>query len=180
MVWCCFGFALVTSRTPVKAGVVSAASAQIAPTVTSKVVQVANHNYTVYSYDDPATKKFCVVIPEGPQTVRSILVNCNYAGGDSRSDWTFCHYYREFMHLHDFALVASAGDIPRFARPGRRQQAASRLQLASPDKRSITVPPAGDACTSNFSLPVRSLPSHSSPFATGFSGCACTLTFAPG
>jgi hypothetical protein len=53
-----------------------------------------------------------VVIPEGLETVRGLLVECNYAGGDSRKDWTFCAYYREFMHLHDFAIVASASDIP--------------------------------------------------------------------
>jgi hypothetical protein len=86
--------------------------AEITPTVTSSVVTVGDRKYTVYDYADPATKKFCVVIPEGSKTVRGLLVECNYAGGDSRSDWTFCHYYREFMHLHDFALVASAGDIP--------------------------------------------------------------------
>ena len=89
------------------------ASAQTTPTVTSKVVTVSNRKYAVYDYADPATKKFCVVIPEGLKAVRGLLVNCNYAGGDSRGDWTFCHYYREFMHLHDFALVASAGDIPQ-------------------------------------------------------------------
>jgi len=88
------------------------ASAQTAPTVTSKVVTVSERKYTVYDYADPATKKFCVVIPEGLKTVRGLLVECNYAGGDSRGDWTFCTYYREFIHLHGFALVASAGDIP--------------------------------------------------------------------
>src|SRR5215470_16037824 len=88
------------------------ASAQTAPTVTSSSVTVRNRKYTVYDYADPATKKFCVVIPEGLKTIRGLLVQCNYAGGDSRGDWTFCTYYREFMHLHDFALVASAGDIP--------------------------------------------------------------------
>src|SRR6266550_2777445 len=88
------------------------APAQTTPTVISSVVTVSNRNYTVYDYADPATKKFCVVIPEGLKTVRGLLVECNYAGGDSRKDWTFCTYYREFMHLHGFALVASAGDIP--------------------------------------------------------------------
>lgn len=90
------------------------ASAQGKPKVTSSVVSVSMRKYTVYDYADPATKKFCVVIPEGLKTVRRLLVECNYAGGDSRGDWTFCHYYREFMHLHSFALVASAGDIPHF------------------------------------------------------------------
>lgn len=88
------------------------ASAQTALSVSSKAVAVGKRTYTVHDYADPATKKFCVVIPEGLKTVRGLLVNCNYAGGDSRGDWTFCHYYREFMHLHDFALVASTGDVP--------------------------------------------------------------------
>src|SRR5438105_12806725 len=88
------------------------AAAQTTPIVTSKVVTVNKRNYTVYDYADPATKKFCVVIPEGLKTVRGLLVECNYAGGDSRGDWTFCAYYREFMHLHGFALVGSAGDPP--------------------------------------------------------------------
>jgi hypothetical protein len=87
-------------------------SAQAALKVTSSTVTVSNHQYTVYDYADPATKKFCVVIPERLKTVRGLLVQCNYAGGDSRQDWTFCTYYREFMHLHGFALVASAGDPP--------------------------------------------------------------------
>src|SRR5262245_11230095 len=87
-------------------------SAQTTPTVTSSVVTVSNRKYTVYDYADPTTKKFRVVIPEALKTVRGLLVECNYAGGDSRNDWTFCTYYREFMHLHDFGLVASAGDIP--------------------------------------------------------------------
>ena len=90
------------------------AAVQTTPTVTSRVVIASNHKYTVYDYADPATKNFCVVIPKGLKTARGLLVQCNYAGGDSRGDWTFCAYYREFMHLHGFALVASAGDIPHY------------------------------------------------------------------
>jgi hypothetical protein len=88
------------------------ASAQTIPAVTSSILTVSHRKYTVYDYADPTTKRFCVVIPEGLKTVRGLLVECNYAGGDSRGDWTFCVYYREFMHLNNFALVASAGDIP--------------------------------------------------------------------
>jgi hypothetical protein len=87
-------------------------ASQTTPSVTSKVITVSDRKYTVYDYADPAAKNFCVVIPEGLKTVRGLLVECNYAGGDSRGDWTFCTYYREFMHRHGFALVASAGDIP--------------------------------------------------------------------
>src|SRR5690349_3177784 len=84
-------------------------AAQGGPAVSASVVAVGDRKYAVYDYADPATKKFRVVVPAGLKTVRGLLVECNYAGGDSRSDWTFCHYYREFMHLHDFGLVASAG-----------------------------------------------------------------------
>jgi hypothetical protein len=103
--WC-----IVSIAAMVLAGSTIALSA--AESVTSSVVTVSNRKYTLYDYADPATKKFRVVIPEDLKTVRGLLVQCNYAGGDSRQDWTFCTYYREFMHLHDFALVASTGDIP--------------------------------------------------------------------
>jgi hypothetical protein len=73
---------------------------------------VGNRSYAVFDYADPATKRFRVVIPDALKAVRGLLVECNYAGGDSRSDWTICAYYREFMHFHSFALVASTGDIP--------------------------------------------------------------------
>ncbi len=86
------------------------ASAQTTPTVISSVVTVSNRKYMVYDYADPTTKEYCVVIPEGLKTVRGLLVECNYAGGDSRKDWTFCTYYREFMHLHGFALLGSKGN----------------------------------------------------------------------
>src|SRR5439155_26913524 len=68
------------------------ASAQTTLAVTSSVVTVSDRKYTVYDYADPAAKKFCVVIPEALKTVRGLLVECNYAGGDSRGDWTFCTY----------------------------------------------------------------------------------------
>src|SRR5262245_21324195 len=84
-------------------------SAQTTPTVTSKVVTVSNRNYTVYDYAEPE-REYCLVIREGLKTVRGLLVECNYAGGDSRNDWTFCTYYREFMHLHDFGVVGSRGN----------------------------------------------------------------------
>src|SRR5690348_7118312 len=108
------GFLAFPRMGQVLPGIVLSASVQTAPTVTSSVVTVSNRKYTVYDYADHATKRFCVVIPEALKTVRGLLVECNYAGGDSRNDWTFCTYYREFMHLHGFALVASAGDIPHF------------------------------------------------------------------
>ncbi len=88
-----------------------------APTVTASAIAAGGRDYNVFDCADPASapKAFRVVIPAGLGSVRGLLVNCNYGGGDSRGDWTFCHYYREFMHLHNFALVASAGDIPHAA-----------------------------------------------------------------
>lgn len=90
-------------------------AAEAEPPVTSRVTAVGDRNYAVYEFADPGSKTFCVVIPEGLKTVRGLFVNSNYYGGDSRGDWAFCHYYREFMHLHDFALVAANGTCPHAA-----------------------------------------------------------------
>jgi len=92
------------SATPAPA-VAPPATAQAKPTVTSSAVTVGDRKYAVYDYDDLATRNYRVVIPEGLKTVRGLLVNACYAGGDSRNDWTTCEYYRQFMHLHGFALV---------------------------------------------------------------------------
>lgn len=88
------------------------ASSLAVSNVSSNTVAVSGRSYMVYEYTDLESKTYCVVIPEGLRTVRGLLVNANYYGGDSRRDWTFCHYYREFMHLHDFALVAANGTCP--------------------------------------------------------------------
>lgn len=85
------------------------------PTVTSKRTEVDGRAYTVYEYADPESKTYCVVIPDGLTPVRGLLVNTNYYAGDSREDWRSCHYYREFMHLHGFALVAAGGTCPHAA-----------------------------------------------------------------
>jgi hypothetical protein len=118
----------------------SPAAAQISPTVASSVVTVSNRKYTVYDYADPATKRFCVVIPKDLKTVRGLLVECNYAGGDSRKDWTFCTYYREFMHLHDFALVASAGDIPHVKAFQAFRSCLRRISVASKHPELVNAP----------------------------------------
>ncbi|HLH52405.1 MAG TPA: hypothetical protein VKY92_02185 [Verrucomicrobiae bacterium] len=115
-------------------------SAQTTPTVASSIVKVSNREYTVYDYADPATKKFCVVIPEGLKTVRGLLVECNYAGGDSRGDWTFCTYYREFLHLHGFALVASAGDIPHFKAHKAFRNCLQMVSVASKHPELVNAP----------------------------------------
>jgi hypothetical protein len=108
--------------------------------VTLSVVTVSNRKYAVYNYADPATKKFCVVIPEDLKTVRGLLVECNYAGGDSRKDWTFCTYYREFMDLHDFALVASAGDIPHVKAFQAFRSCLQRVSVASKHPELVYAP----------------------------------------
>jgi peroxiredoxin Q/BCP len=100
------------------------------PAVTSNLVTVGPDRYTVYSYDDHASASYVVVVPEGLKTVRGLLVNGCYSGGDSRWDWPTCEYYRQFMHLHGFALVAttattrSPGSAPRAdATPQARHRA---------------------------------------------------------
>jgi predicted esterase len=93
------------------------AAPQVTPAATSSVVTVGADRYLVCNYDDLATRNHTVVIPEGLKTVRGLLVNACYAGGDSRNDWKICEYYRQFMHLHGFAYVgctATAGS-PRSA-----------------------------------------------------------------
>src|SRR5262249_31298316 len=82
---------IVDSITP---SAIPPAAAQTTPTVTSSAVTVNDRKYSVYEYTDPESKTYCVVIPEGLKTVRGLLVESNYYGGDSRKDWTFCHYYR--------------------------------------------------------------------------------------
>jgi hypothetical protein len=115
-------------------------AAPAAPEVTSSTVTVSNRQYTIYDYADPATKRFCVVIPEGLKTVRGLLVECNYAGGDSRQDWTFCTYYREFMHLHSFALVASAGDPPHVKAFQGFRDCLQMVSVASKHPELVNVP----------------------------------------
>ena len=88
----------------------------------------------------PRRKDFAWSSPEGLKTVRGLLVNCNYAGGDSRNDWTFCHYYREFMHLHDFALVASAGDIPHYKAFQAFRDCLQKVSIASNHPELVNAP----------------------------------------
>jgi len=88
--------------------------AQSNSAVTTSVLTVSNRRYKVYDYGE-AGKEYRLVVPEGLKTVRGLLVECNYAGGDSREDWTICSCYREFMHLHGFGLVGSKGDNTNIA-----------------------------------------------------------------
>ncbi len=97
-------------------GLEPAEAAQTTPAVTSSAVTVGSDQYLVYDYDDLLTRNYTVVIPEGLKTVRGLLVNGCYSGGDSRQDWTICEYYRQFMHLHDFAFVGSTSTA---GSPGR-------------------------------------------------------------
>lgn len=96
------------------------APAQATPTVTSCVVTVGSDRYLVCNYDDLVSRNHTAVIPEGLKTVRGLLVNACYAGGDSRSDWKICEYYRQFMHLHGFAYIgctSTAGSPRRVPQP---------------------------------------------------------------
>src|ERR1051326_3210325 len=71
-------------------------------------LSAASHQCESYNYAEPV-KQFCLVIPKGLNTVRGILVVCNYMGGDSR-DYFTQDWYSEFMNLHGFAFLGSKGD----------------------------------------------------------------------
>jgi hypothetical protein len=61
--------------------------------------------YTSYEYTE-AGKALRLTVPEGLAVVRGILVVGPYAGGDSRDLYREV-WYREFMHLHDFAFLGA-------------------------------------------------------------------------
>jgi hypothetical protein len=61
--------------------------------------------YKSYEYAE-AGKKLRLTMPEGLAVVRGILVVGPGAGGDSR-DLYHEVWYREFMHLHDFAFLGT-------------------------------------------------------------------------
>ncbi len=124
--------ALATATTPTETSGVAA--------VSSNVVTVANCKCTVYEYTDPDSKTYCVVIPAGLKTVRGLFVNSNYYAGDSRNDWTLCHYYREFMHLHDFALVAANGTCPHAAALNGFRKSLREVSIASRHPELVNAP----------------------------------------
>jgi hypothetical protein len=129
------GIAAATEPTPAAPSKPDTESA-----VTSRVVTVNDRKYTVYEYTDPDSKTYCVVIPEGLKTVRGLLVNSNYYAGDSRGDWTFCHYYREFMHLHDFAVVAANGTCPHAAAFKGFHKSLQEISVASKHSEIVNAP----------------------------------------
>jgi hypothetical protein len=63
------------------------------------------HHYKSFEYTE-ATKTVRLVIPDGLAVVRGILVVGPYARADSR-DYYRQVWYREFMHLHDFAFLGA-------------------------------------------------------------------------
>jgi hypothetical protein len=64
------------------------------------------HKYKSYEHTE-AGKTVRVVIPDGLSMVRGILVVGPYAGADSRNYYQQV-WYREFMHLHDFAFLGAS------------------------------------------------------------------------
>ncbi len=102
------------SGTNAAQGSVPPACAQNTPTVTSRVVTAGNRQYTIYDYTDPATKDYCMVIPDDLKTVRGILVDGNYYAGDSRGEWKIA-YYQEFLRWHGFVFVGSGMTRPHNA-----------------------------------------------------------------
>jgi hypothetical protein len=67
--------------------------------------------YKSYAYHE-GNRDYRLVIPEGLAVVRGILVVGNYPGGDSREQDREV-WYREFMHLHDFAFLGQKGGNAR-------------------------------------------------------------------
>jgi hypothetical protein len=63
--------------------------------------------YKSYEYTE-AGKTLRLTMPEGLKVVRGILVVGPWAGGDSRELYREV-WYREFMHLHDFAFLGAKG-----------------------------------------------------------------------
>jgi hypothetical protein len=64
-----------------------------------------SRKYRSYDYTE-AGKALRLTMPEGLAVVRGILVVGPYAGGDSRELYKEA-WYREFMHLHDFAFLGA-------------------------------------------------------------------------
>jgi hypothetical protein len=63
------------------------------------------HQYQSYEYAE-AGKTVRLTLPEGLAVVRGILVVGPYAGADSRELYREI-WYREFLHLHDFAFLGA-------------------------------------------------------------------------
>ena len=63
--------------------------------------------YATYDYTDAAKKaKLRLVIPEGLELVRGILVVPPFSGGDTR-EFHQQVWYREFLHFHGFAFLGA-------------------------------------------------------------------------
>ena len=92
-------------------GAAPQATAKTTPAVKSAVVTVADRRYTVHDYDDLSTRRYRFAIPEGLKTVRGLLVVGCHAGGDSTNYFVDCEYYRQFLHLHDFAFVGCTSTV---------------------------------------------------------------------
>jgi hypothetical protein len=69
--------------------------------------ELDQHRYRSYEYTE-AGGSFRLTLPEGLAVVRGILVVGPYAGADSREFYREV-WYREFMHLHDFAFLGTHG-----------------------------------------------------------------------
>lgn len=69
------------------------------------------HQYVSYDHEElneGITKKDRLTIPQGPRTVRGILVVTNPSGGDTRSLYNEI-WYGEFLFYHDFAFLGAQG-----------------------------------------------------------------------
>jgi predicted esterase len=69
--------------------------------------ELDRHRYRSYEYTE-AGGTFRLTLPEGLEVVRGILVVGPYAGADSREFYREV-WYRDFLHLHDFAFLGTHG-----------------------------------------------------------------------
>lgn len=82
----------------------SIAPAKADPSASASAV-TKRPGYTIYDHAE-GEHRFRMVVPNGLEVVRGILVVGPYSGGDSR-DYHEQPWYREFMNLHGFAFLGA-------------------------------------------------------------------------
>jgi hypothetical protein len=94
--------------------------------------------YKSYEYTE-AGKTLRLTVPDGLALVRGVLVVTNYAGGDSRELYREV-WYREFIHLHDFAFLGARGFNSHAATFKVMQNALKQLATDSKHPELINAP----------------------------------------
>jgi hypothetical protein len=94
--------------------------------------------YQSYEYTE-ADKTVRLTLPEGLAVVRGILVVGPYAGSDSRELYREV-WYREFMHLHDFAFLGAQSFSSHAENFRVMQNALKQLALDSKHPELVNAP----------------------------------------